>query len=445
MYCNHCGKPNEDGTKICTSCGQEIQRTEDAVIPRPQQMQPNENTNSIGDKLGEIISKIDTDKIKAKLDGMDKKKIAIFGGIAGGALALFIAVLVIITSCTTKIKLKNYIADELEYTGINGYGSVVSEADLIDWDSLQNDILKKKMKQSDYNDDYYYYYSSYIGDYITIECTSENNGTLSNGDEIEYTFTINKDAIKENPRFGKMISGGETQTFTFKVEGLAEATKIDVFDAVDYVTIDSTYYNSTKIVLKENYVKQYDNDGINVRVENGYINVYGDSFQSFSIYLNLVNDNFDETSTSVKLAVDCDADSYKGYGIVLAETEADVDANVISYVRYNTISKEDLNKLTQKVNNVAKERLDGEAYKVLSAVLYYDTDNNDNSLAYYIKSDDRVYMIFYNYLKQYNDGSIVDIDDIEPRTYMTFYSYDTVSEAESDGMTFTEKVAVPLS
>lgn len=447
MYCNHCGKPNEDGTKICTSCGLEIQRTEDAVLPRPQPSKTTAskvNLNDIGDKVSAAASKIDTDKIKEKLDGMDKKKLATYGGIAGGALAVIIAVVVIVSSFTAKISLDKYIVDELTYNGINGYGSVDSDIELVDWEALQNDIMKKKIKQSDY-DDYYYLGSNNIRDYISYECTSENNGTLSNGDDVEFTFTVNKEGIKENKMFAKKISGGEEQKFKFKVEGLTEGTAIDVFDAVECVTIDTTSYNRTEIKLKDNYVKQYENDGINVKTEDNYIRVYGDSFQSFTVYVHTVSDNFDETSSTVKLGVNCDADQYKDYGIVLAQTEADVNVNIISYVRQNTIPADDLAKLTKKVNDTAKDRLDGAAYSMVKAILYYDTDKNDNCLAYYVKSGNDIYMVYYNYLKQYSDGRIVDIDDVNPQTFMTFFSYKSIAEAEKNDMSFTEKVDVPLS
>ena len=69
----------------------------------------------------------------------------------------------------------------------------------------------------------------------------------------------------------------------------------------------------------------------------------------------------------------------------------------------------------------------------------------DNSLAYFIKSGNKIYMIYYNYLKQYSDGKIVNVDDITPASYMTFVSYKSVEDAEKNGMIYTEKADIPLT
>ena len=443
MYCNHCGKINEDDAKICASCGQEIQRTEDAIVPNQIKAKPTVNVNDIGNKISELGKKVDTEKIKEKFNNADKKKLVAYGGIAVGALALIIAVIVIISSFTSKVSLKKYMADELNYTGINGYGTA-DISDLIDYSSLNQVVLKKNLSSKDY-DEYYYYGDYDIRDYVSYECVSENNGKLSNGDSVEILVTVNKDGIKNNKLFGKSISGGEKQSFKYKVEGLTEGTAIDIFDAVDSVTVDTTSYNQTQIKIKDNYVKQYGTDGINVKEENGNIRVYGDNFNSFTVYLSIASDNFDENSKTAKVKVNCQPDQYKDYGIVFAKTEAEVKVNSISYVRYNTISKDDLTKLTNKVNDLAKERLDNGAYTIVKAAVYFDTKNMDNSLAYFIKSGNKIYMIYYNYLKQYSDGKIVNVDDITPASYMTFVSYKSVEDAEKNGMIYTEKVDIPLT
>ncbi len=443
MYCNHCGKLNENGTKICSSCGLEIQRIEDAIVPNQMHTKPSANVNDIGSKLSELGKKIDTEKIKEKFNNADKKKLTVYGGIAVGALALIVAVIVIISSFTSKVSLKKYMADELNYTGINGYGTA-DISDLIDYNSLNQVVLKKNLSSKDYNE--YYYYGDYdIRDYISYECVSKNNGKLSNGDDVEIVITVNKDGIKNNKLFGKSISGGKKQSFKYKVEGLTEGTAIDIFDAVDSVTVDTTSYNRTQIKIKDNYIKQYGTDGINVKEENGNIRVYGDNFNSFTVYLSMASDNFDENSKTVKIKANCQPDQYKDYGIVFTKTETEVKVTSIAYVRHNTIPKDDLTKLTNKVNELAKKRLDNDAYTIVKAALYFDAKNMDNSLVYYIKSGNEIYTIYYNYLKLYSDGKIVNVDDITPASYMTFISYESVEDAEEKEMIYTEKVDIPLT
>ena len=446
MYCNHCGKENPDGTKICTSCGLEIQRTEDAVIPPPAATKSNAD-------IGEKLKNIDTDGIKAKVSemktkldesGIDKKKIAMFGGIGAGALAVIIALIAIITSASSKVSLEKYMVEELMYTGINGYGSVDESVEMVNWEGLQNDIMKKKMKRSDY-DDYYYYGSSDIRDYISIECTSENNGTLSNGDDVVYTFTVNNEGIRENPYFGKKISGGDTQEFKFEVAGLEEGTAINVFDAVDYVTYDTTRYNRLSVNLKDGYVMQYDKDGINVKVEDDYIRVYGDNFQSFSVNINSVSDNFDETSATIRYAVSCEADAYREYGIVLAPTEADIPMKTVSYVKDNTFSAEDLAVLTKKVKDARATDWDDMEGTLNCAKLFYNSENGEATLAYFFKCKEGFNVAYYDRLTQTNDGRICDLNELTPRVegFFGYSVYKSVQDyAEAVNATNTYNIAL---
>lgn len=426
MYCNHCGKENPDGTKVCTSCGLEIQRTEDAVIPPQAAVKSGADMGAIGEK----IKNIDTDGIKSKISEIaskidtgkiDKKKIALFGGIGAGALAVLVVTIVIVSSAASKISIRKYIADDLMYTGINGYGSVDESVDVIDWEALQNDIVKKKMKQSDFND-YYYYSSSDIRDYVNIECTSENNGMLSNGDRVIYTVTVNNDGIKENPYFGKKISGGDAQEFKFEVEGLEEGTAINVFDAIEYVTYDTTRYDNLSVKLRDGYAVQYEKDGINVKVEDNCIRVYGDYFQSFSVYVNNVSDNFDENSTTIRYAINSEPDAYKEYGIVFTPTEAELPLQTVSYVKDNTFSADDLAVLTQKVKNARANEWKNMESTLNCAKLYYDSASGVSTLAYFFKGKDGYNVAYYRYLTQTSDGRICNLDEVEPRVE-SFFGY----------------------
>ena len=424
MYCNHCGKENPDGSKVCNSCGLEIQRTEDAVIPVAQatpgatstaSANPNETLENIKEKALDIWSKL------------DKKKVFTFGGIGLGALAVIILVIVIISSAGSKVSLKKYVADELVCSGINGYGIVENIDTLINMDELQEDIASNK-----YEDYGYYYYTS-VRDYISYEITSENNGMLSNDDEVVITVRINQEGIKENPMFKKKISGDEEQEFKFTVSGLEEGVAIDVFDAVESVAVDTTSYNNLTINLKKDYFKDYGKDGINVKTENDSIRVYGDNFQSFTLGVRSMSDNFDQSKGTHKLVVSAEADRYKEYGIVLAKTETEVKASFISYVTDNTIPAADLAKLTQKAKDDIKNRFPDQNCTLEKTVLYiYDGTRYNNSVVYFFKGTESYYAIWHDNLKQNSDHSIVDIDELRMDTNAWYMAYGSLAEAEQD-------------
>ncbi len=421
MYCNHCGKENPDGSKVCNSCGLEIQRTEDAVIPVAQVMPSSASSDSnatienIKEKANDIWSKV------------DKKKAFTFGGIGLGALAVIILVIVIASSATSKVSLKKYIAGELEYSGINGYGVVENIDSLINWAELQNDISDNKY------DEYGYGYFTSITDYITYEIISENNGTLSNDDTVVIAVRIDQDGIEENPMFKKGISGDDEQELEFTVSGLEEGVAIDVFDAVESVVIDSTIYNSMTIKVKENYVKDYEKDGINVKTEDGRIRVYGDNFRSFEIGVRLLSDNYDQSKGTHKLVASAEADGYKEYGIVLAKTEADVKVSYVSYVSDNTIPADDLKKITQKAKDDIKNRFPDQNCALEKIIFYiYDGTRYENSVVFFFRGTDSYYTNWCNNLKQYSDNSIVDVDDLPVETNAWYMAYGSLAEAEQD-------------
>lgn len=139
-------------------------------------------------------------------------------------------------------------------------------------------------------------------------------------------------------------------------------------------------YNRLSVKLKDGYVMQYDKDGINFKVEDDYIRVYGDSFQSFSVNINSVSDNFDETSATIRYAVSCEADAYREYGIVLTPTEADIPMKTVSYVKDNTFSAEDLAVLTKKVKDARVTDWDDMEGTLNCAKLFYNSENGEATL-----------------------------------------------------------------
>lgn len=233
--------------------------------------------------------------------------------------------------------------------------------------------------------------------------------------------------------FKKKISGDEEQEFKFTVSGLEEGIAIDVFDAVESVAVDTTSYNNLTINLKKDYFKDYGKNGINVKTENNSIRVYGDNFQSFTLGVSSMSDNFDQSKGTHKLVVSAEADRYKEYGIVLAKTEAEVKASFISYVTDNTIPAADLAKLTQQAKDDIKNRFPDQNCTLEKTVLYiYDGTRYNNSVVYFFKGTESYYAIWHDNLKQNSDHSIVDIDELRMDTNAWYMAYGSLAEAEQD-------------
>ncbi len=90
MFCNHCGKENPDGSKVCGYCGREILNME---------AQPAATANPVAPAVPQSPS------LAQKIKNTDKQKLKKYGIIGGAALLAVILMIVIIVSATTKVSL----------------------------------------------------------------------------------------------------------------------------------------------------------------------------------------------------------------------------------------------------------------------------------------------------------------------------------------------------
>lgn len=139
--------------------------------------------------------------------------------------ALLLSMLFVLSGCTKKIKLEDYVL--IDVSGANGYGKATVE---IDWDKIQMDFGGKV----DNTDQASYCFSKY-GRY-TLADAVEEAGTyklsqydkLSNGDVITVTWESDED--KYLSAFDVELSYDD---FEYTVEGLNEVSTFDAFSSVD--------------------------------------------------------------------------------------------------------------------------------------------------------------------------------------------------------------------
>lgn len=488
MKCNFCGHENDDGAIICVECGGIIDSdsSEPETVNAPEtdsaDSQPVE-ANILDDVIGveyvapeetksEVSSDIEaieltTDQPEivdissgesavvapaepektgapaAKDSGgnSEKKKILIPIVIA---LAVVVILAIIVCSSKPKVSIADYVKNDIAFKGVNGYGRVEVNSinDIIDCSQLSSDLTGKNSSgyYGFYGGDYYS-----IMDYLDYECLSDNNGSLENGDTVEFLITINTEGIEDNKEFEKKIKEHGTYTVSYTVDGLNEGVAINVFDAVyAFVYDDTASYNKSYVALKKDYETTYKN-GIRVTSNGQEIRVYGDEFYSFTVGVKTITDNIDVNSTSVKLYLNCEYDKYLEYGIILSPSEQSFEPITISYVKDNTFSVSDRNKLTEKVRNKAAEEFSDSSYTLSQAIMYYDAGTRHSRLAYFYKIDDYYYVIYYKDLKQYNDGSIVKMSETEPdiEGWWGYSRYDSVQDYE-DSLTYTNYYTIPI-
>lgn len=430
MICSNCGNRIEKDSMFCGHCGQQI--SQQSITETPQEKKQRPESKQI---------KISKEKMKTII-----------------IVAAIVAIIVIIAGlivgiAASKVNLKNYVVEEIAFSGANGYGSVSKESvsDFINDDALIDDTHKKVDEDDYYSESYWGNLTDddffTIMDYLEI-VLPENNGALSNGDNVKITVKIDKNGIKENKNIIKSIAGGDEVSFEYKVSGLPECVAIDIFDAIEAYNYDTTVSrNNLQVKYKDDYKKTYDN-GIEVRVVDGQFTVYGNDFYSFKMGVEPHTDNIHPDSESVELFVECEETAYLEYGLVFAPVSKQFAPNIITYITENSFSDGDILTLTNKANEAVSTSLGSSVQ--LESVKFYIDNNPDRSfssmLVYYYKNNDVYNVVVYDDLKQIK-GAVYDITNLEANIrgwfgYATEYS--SIEDFEDD-IYYTQVYELPIN
>ena len=180
-------------------------------------------------------------------------QIVIISVCATVVLAIFGA---LIYSNVNTISINKYIAEDIDFTGTNGYGSIgSSNSDIVDYETLMSDLGINKN------------FSSLLGgglvldEYIKVNLENdaeEKPTNLKNGDKVKYVITIDYKKINSSGSFKKRLKGKSKIVKTYKVEGLGDSIEINPFDAIEKVIVTKSYnsYN-TKLQFKDD-IKGYE-------------------------------------------------------------------------------------------------------------------------------------------------------------------------------------------
>ena len=194
MFCSKCGTENADGAKFCKGCGVEL-----AVAPKQETDVKKDETNV---KETETIKK-----------GISPKLI----GIAAAIVAALVVFLMITSKPT--IDLSKYT--KIETSGYDGYGQARA---VVDWEAIRSKYGKKLKFEGDAKAEY----DGVMTPMDLLEGSvkisfDENNGKLTNGDKVAYTWTVDE-------KLSEMLNCKvKYKDGSVKAKNLTEVAKFDPF------------------------------------------------------------------------------------------------------------------------------------------------------------------------------------------------------------------------
>lgn len=222
MFCSKCGTENADGAKFCKGCGAEL------AGASKQEDVKKEETNVKETETTKTVEKA-AEKATQKPAASSSKK-----GISPkliGIAAAIVAALVVFLMITSKptIDLSKYT--KIETSGYDGYGQARA---VVDWEAIRSKYGKKLKFVGDAKAEY----DGVMTPMDLLEGSvqisfDENNGKLTNGDKVAYTWTVDE-------KLSEMLNCKvKYKDGTVKAKDLTEVAKFDPFKDLT-VTFEGT-------------------------------------------------------------------------------------------------------------------------------------------------------------------------------------------------------------
>lgn len=204
MFCGNCGVENVNGAKFCKGCGKPLGNSNQGVNIIPSQ-------NNLEGNVTAALPK--TDKIKAV-----PKKVLI--GVCAAVIVLVIIICAAVNSSKT-INLNKFLT--VEATGYDGFGTAKVA---VDWDAVEKKYGSRLSFKSTARNEY----GGFLGMMTPVEVIQGSvkvkpaeNGNLSNGTTVAYTWEVDEDYSK----YVKCKVKYKDDSFT--VSGLTEVGTFDAF------------------------------------------------------------------------------------------------------------------------------------------------------------------------------------------------------------------------
>lgn len=369
MFCEKCGKELPEGATFCNQCGSKIEELKEMDMKEEKNDKVDDHVKSKDINL--FIQKLKEDK------SLQKK----FGAVVGAIVLVCILLFVFLGGRSTNLE-EYLIVDEI--TGINEFGYI--EASL-DWDRLYADLYGEANFDEDSLAGFQQAYEydkqlDKLKDSIVIKI--ENNGNLSNGDQVKIVADFDEN---KKETIGKSLSDGE---MSYEVEGLKNGVKLDLFDEKFIEVTYSGVSGSAKIDVD--------------------MKDFGRPWTIIDDHVEYTFDKSENISNGDKIVITAtiDGDSYDnvisrlsndGYGVAKVQTKEVEVKGLIENIKPTDITDEGIEEAKKKAMECfKKENPEYSKYKNVKIAGVYFYDKIDKS---------EPYKNAYNGIKFYNSLNVM--------------------------------------
>lgn len=323
MFCEKCGKPNEDGVRFCEFCGAPMaEEAVAAAAAAPVATAPAVPKVTLMDKIKAVHQK-------------NKLLLPIIAAALVVVIVVGIVLAVVLTNNAKKVEMADYV--KVEVSGCDGYGNITYEFDsfsfflrltgdksasgygAIDPDTFPEEqrepIQQQAMK-----------YKALLNSVdVTLELPEgRTDDTLHNGDKV--TVKVTCDTTKAEGLDANIITG----EFTYEVKDLEAPKTFNVLDYYEVVFDGYDGYGSYELVCKESAVVQLGKIAVETKADESYITVHisdEDGGWENTYYVEVTADSYRNLSNGDTLTLSVpylDEDEYTEYGVIMENLEQEI-------------------------------------------------------------------------------------------------------------------------
>lgn len=320
MFCENCGKQNEDGALFCEHCGTRMEAESAPVAPTPA-----------APVAVAPAKKITVADLIEKAKAIHQKNKLIFP-IAGAVVVVALALVILFSILGKQVSMKNYI--EITMEGYDGYGYMsyqfgdvsfgmraAGDKDCKEFGDEDDDDNFLNYDKSDVSKDYRNDLSKAQRLVASVEISYElpegkTNDTLKNGDVIKFTIKVNENVAED---LGLTI---QDTTFEYTVEGLKPVTQFDVLSYFDLKAEGYDGYGDVELVCNQNGSKQVGDLTFEMEMDATRIRYSHKDGYSGTIWISLEGDTYNKLNgDTMKAVVELNADYFISDGVELIGLE----------------------------------------------------------------------------------------------------------------------------